>query len=167
MTAVELKDIETRLSIWRGERHLTIEGQKQGLVSNILEELTEYSRSQNDLERTDALCDIITFTVNAFGSIELYKGFTVSEMENIPDTRALAVSILEDIINRPYYVIYVCCKAMRVMGYNPYHCMLETLKEVSSRVGHYDESIGKFVKDTSDKAKSKWYKADYSSCRIK
>ena len=165
MTAIELKDIETRLSIWRGERHLTIEGQKQGLVSNILEELTEYSRSQNDLERIDSLCDIMVFTINSFDYIELYKGFTVSEMQSIPEARALAISVLEDIINRPYYVIYVCCQAIRVMGYNPYHCMLETLKEISSRTGHYDETIGKFVKDTSDEAKSKWYKADYSLCK--
>ncbi|MCZ6166047.1 hypothetical protein O6B98_08255 [Campylobacter ureolyticus] len=45
--------------------------------------------------------------------------------------------------------------------------MLETIKEISSRTGHYDENIHKFVKNKSDEAKSKWYKADYDKCKIK
>ena len=45
--------------------------------------------------------------------------------------------------------------------------MLETIKEISSRTGYYDENIHKFVKDTSDEAKAKWYKADYEKCKIK
>ena len=45
--------------------------------------------------------------------------------------------------------------------------MLETIKEISSRTGLYDQNIHKFVKNKSDEAKSKWYKADYDKCKIK
>ena len=51
-------------------------------------------------------------------------------------------------------------------GYDAEKCLNETLLEIKSRTGHYDESIGKFVKDTSDEAKAKWYKANYDSCKL-
>ena len=44
--------------------------------------------------------------------------------------------------------------------------MLETIKEISSRTGSYDENAKKWVKDTSPEAKAKWYKADYERARI-
>lgn len=40
------------------------------------------------------------------------------------------------------------------------------IKEISSRTGRYDENIHKFVKDRSPETVTKWYKADYSKCRI-
>lgn len=52
------------------------------------------------------------------------------------------------------------------MGYDMFACMQEVIKEISSRTGAYDESIGKWVKDTSPEAKAKWYKADFSKCRL-
>ena len=51
------------------------------------------------------------------------------------------------------------------MGYNAYSAMGETIKEISSRTGAYDETIGKWVKDKSAAAMKKWYKADYSKCK--
>ena len=39
--------------------------------------------------------------------------------------------------------------------------MLETIKEISSRTGSYDPSIGKWIKDKSPEAQAKWYKANY------
>ena len=45
--------------------------------------------------------------------------------------------------------------------------MLETIKEISSRTGAYDENAKKWVKDTSDEAKSRWYQANYELARIK
>ena len=53
------------------------------------------------------------------------------------------------------------------LGYDPCICMMETIKEISSRTGAWDENIGKWVKDTSDEAKSKWYAADYSKAEKK
>ena len=43
--------------------------------------------------------------------------------------------------------------------------MQETIKEISSRVGEYDESKKKWIKDKSPEAMAKWYKANYKECR--
>ena len=45
--------------------------------------------------------------------------------------------------------------------------MLETIKEISSRTGYYDENIHKFVKDKSEETKAKWYKPNYEKYKIK
>ena len=45
--------------------------------------------------------------------------------------------------------------------------MLETIKEISSRTGSYDEATKKWIKDTSDEARAKWYSANYELARIK
>lgn len=45
--------------------------------------------------------------------------------------------------------------------------MLETIKEISSRTGSYDEKAKKWVKDSTDEARAKWYQADYEKARIK
>ena len=45
--------------------------------------------------------------------------------------------------------------------------MDETIKEISSRTGVYDENAKKWVKDESDEAKAKWYQANYELARIK
>jgi len=50
--------------------------------------------------------------------------------------------------------------SIRKLGYDADIAMDETLKEIESRVGKQID--GKFVKDKSDEAKAKWYKADYS-----
>ena len=44
--------------------------------------------------------------------------------------------------------------------------MDETIKEISSRTGSYDEASKKWVKDESDEARAKWHKADYEKARI-
>lgn len=62
-------------------------------------------------------------------------------------------------------IVEACFMVMFNMGYDPLECMQETIREISSRTGGYDESIGKWVKDTSDEAKAKWYKADYTKCK--
>jgi hypothetical protein len=51
--------------------------------------------------------------------------------------------------------------------FNEYGCSItlaleETLKEINSRKGAFNQEAGKWVKDTSDEAKKLWYKADYS-----
>ena len=50
-------------------------------------------------------------------------------------------------------------------GYDTFKALGETFREIESRTGKYDERIGKWVKDTSEQAKAKWYKADYTKAR--
>lgn len=51
-------------------------------------------------------------------------------------------------------------------GYDGDKVMDEVIKEISSRTGSYNEEAKKWLKDTSDEAKSKWYKADFSKCKL-
>ena len=51
-------------------------------------------------------------------------------------------------------------------GFNFEIAMLETIKEISSRTGTYDKASKKWIKDTSDEARAKWYKADYEKARL-
>ena len=50
------------------------------------------------------------------------------------------------------------------MGYNPIICLDEMSKEINSRVGTIID--GKFEKDKSKEAMSKWYYADYEKARL-
>lgn len=52
-------------------------------------------------------------------------------------------------------------------GYNLDLTMKETLKEINSRTGSINETTGKWEKFKTQEAKAKWYKANYSTCRIK
>lgn len=66
MTEIQFNEIKERLDKWREERHLTYENQQAGFLGNVYEELSEYFRAKNDLERVDALCDIVIFCFNSF-----------------------------------------------------------------------------------------------------
>lgn len=160
MTEIELRDLETRLAVWRAERHLTTAGQKEGLLANILEELTEFVRAKDDNERVDSICDIIVFLINS-------KNSPVKIQESKIDGIITAQIFVELVFNNMYddRTISLCSCMLEQLGYDSYKCMLETIKEISSRIGHFDETIGKFVKDKSPEAQAKWYKADYNKCK--
>lgn len=176
MTQREFNLIKERLAQWRQERHLTYENQKEGFLGNVFEEVSEYFRAKDDLERVDALCDIVVFCFNAFD-------LKFKEMVKINDYDTTKISIVEitddltyttakfmrkdfEYFNNIYGLVFNCENLCKNLGFDFYKCMLETIKEIESRTGKYDNKLKKFVKDTSDEAKAKWYKADYESCRI-
>lgn len=187
---IEKEDMTTLYALltkWREDRHLTIEGQLEGYIPNIMEELVEFMRATTEYDKVDALCDMMVFSFNVLGYLKpdryanskeslasissVYTDDTYKIIDN--DTKLLQkiLEILPAIIpdnnriNIDRSIIHYCCERLFTLGYDPYLCMLETIKEISSRTGSYDESIGKWVKDTSDEAKAKWYKADYSKCK--
>ena len=63
-------------------------------------------------------------------------------------------------------ILINCAYLCEYYGFNFQIAMDETIKEISSRTGAYDESAKKWIKDTSDEAMAKWYKADYEKARI-
>lgn len=167
MTQLEFKDIQTRLSVWKAERHLTTNQQRDGLVSNLLEELTEYSRANSVEEQVDSHCDMLVFIINAFDDIKNYeKTMNAEEYEESKSAQWLTIDLLNNLTeSKVHFCVKLLCEQIRYFGYNPYKCMLETIKEISSRTGYFDETINKFVKDKSPKAQAKWYKANYSLCK--
>lgn len=47
-----------------------------------------------------------------------------------------------------FSLIYEVEDLTKDLGFDFYKCMLEAIKEIESRTGHYDEGLKKFVKDT-------------------
>ena len=181
MTLEQEEHLQQLLKQWRDERHLTIESQRDGLLGNLCEEMSEYYRATNESEKIDALCDIYVFCMNSLDSDLKVNKTDFPRIYVLNDCKMVLLSEikdnldelkLEDIdVNYFNLYLYAMMKSAEIettkLGYNFYECMLQTIKEISSRVGHYDENIHKFVKDKSREAVKKRYKADYSKCRIK
>ena len=127
----------------------------------------------------DALCDISVFTINA-GADSNYKPQTIdtNERDEIVTqcTNYSLKNLLTDCGAFNIYSCYCggdlndvltdCAKLCEHYGFNFEIAMNETIKEISSRTGSYDEKAKKWVKDESNEAKSRWYQADYDRARI-
>ncbi|EJB6324392.1 hypothetical protein MSU41_001767 [Campylobacter coli] len=157
MTEIQFNQIKERLTQWRQERHLTYENQQVGFLGNVYEELSEYFRAKNDLEKIDALCDIVIFCFNSFD-------LEFKEMGKIYDCDATKISIVDitdDLtyttakfmrkdfkdFNNIYRLVFNCEHLCKNLGFNFYQCMLQTIKEIESRSGFYDDELNKFIKD--------------------
>lgn len=153
--ANEFELIKERLKKWRDERMLTRDMQKAGIVGNLLEELCEYQRAKNDIEKIDALCDISVFTLNTFevkflnqyNTIFYKKGTNISKIIELVASLAKGNTSLEEERAIAMAIIMLCVKEIEYLGYDFYKCMNETLLEIESRTGHYNKEIKKFVKD--------------------
>ena len=126
----------------------------------------------------DALCDIAVLTINA--GVHIPCGLKRTEIE-FKKYSFKADYILKqmvekcaefsyfDWVNAPSFNIILvnCAYLCEHYGFNFEIAMNETIKEISSRTGSYNEATKKWEKDLSDEAKAKWYKADYEKARIK
>ena len=186
---IKLTEIYKGLDEWRAERGITAESQKAGYIINIMEELGELASALRDYEKfsvtkqdatkkqkaeyeiIDALCDISVFTINAGADIPCENKPTRLELEPCLSLNNLLKEIADH--QRCFnsitlcYVLGVCASLCHQYGFDFQIAMDETIKEISSRTGTYDENAKKWVKDESDEAKAKWYQADYELARIK
>ena len=128
-------------------------------------------------EIIDALCDISVFTINAGADIPCNEKIEIINTSQTTRCNSSLSFLLSEFGNFDYYgklssyvcfnqILLTCAKLCENYGFNFEIAMLETIKEISSRTGTYDEKAKKWVKDESDEAKSKWYKADYELARI-
>jgi len=159
------------LEAWRIERGLDkVAFVADVQLSFIFEELSEYLRANTENDKVDALCDIAVFGINA---LALFS-YEIPELDidikgdwRTITRKALMVKgnnfnswvALVDIVRLAF-------RSLHDMGYNHELCMNETIKEISSRTGEYNEETGKFEKYTTPEAKALWYKADYESCKL-
>ena len=187
---INLNEIYAGLKAWRHERGITAESQKEGYLVNIMEELGELATALREYERfskpsypypknkkyaehgiIDALCDISVFTINAGADIPCENKPTRLELEPCLSLYNLLRETADH--QRCFnsitlcYVLGVCASLCHQYGFNFEIAMLETIKEISSRTGAYDENAKKWVKDESDGAKWKWYQADDELARLK
>ena len=193
---INLKQIYKGLDEWRAERGITAESQKAGYLVNVMEEFGELASALRDYEKfsateqdtakkqkaeyeiIDALCDISVFTINAGADINCNEKLeSINTTTQTTRCNSSLSSLLSECGNFDYYgklssyvcfnqILLSCAKICENYGFNFEIAMLETIKEISSRTGAYDEKAKKWIKDTSDEAKAKWYKADYEKARI-
>jgi len=148
--------IISRIIEWNKERKLD----KQPYVNevetlNMFEEVLEASSLPDDLTK-EYFNDPENKNVERYLAQNLIKELKEKGIifENISDDK-----IIDSLADRVIFSI----GAMIKLGYKPTLVMDETLKEIESRTGSIQD--GKFVKDQSNEAKSKWYEADYNSCK--
>ena len=171
MTKEQFNDIKERLDKWIEKRHLTKEGQRAGYFGNIYEELSEYHRANNEYEIIDAICDIAIFTLNSFDYKYNEKYVEIQQLKIQKNIEDITIKDIHRSVERCYtdcttsrLIEYLECLAFNY-GYNFYKCMLEAIKEISSRTGKYDENIGKFIKDKGAYTKEEAKKI-YPKCNI-
>lgn len=182
MTLEQFQEITESLSKWREARGLTIDGQRQGLLTNLIEEFREFVFAKDDFEKVDALCDCAVLLINAESH----------NLRSDPNWKHISLKIDPE----------SAWMKIKEIGFDPYIAMQETIKELNSRKGKFDSSINKFVKslgaytfdEAQQKAKGakfinedneswvfdgwqfmdidddlviyKWYKADYEKARV-
>ncbi|HEB8062442.1 TPA: hypothetical protein RZJ77_001713, partial [Campylobacter coli] len=159
MTQEQFNEIKERLAKWRKERHLTYENQREEFLGNVFEKVSKYFRAKDDLERIDALCNIAVFYTNSFSFkhkiIPLDSDFLPEDLFShliyelsiscIEKGNKLNLKFIEK--NLGYGFLILIEMILKDLGFNFYKCMLETLKEIESRTGYYDEGLNKFTKD--------------------
>ena len=191
---INLNEIYAQLKAWRHERGITAESQKEGYIVNVMEELGELATALREYERfskpsypypknkkyaehgiIDALCDISVFTINAGADVDDNTKAKVIDITKTTILNSSFSSLLSYCGDYAGYVkafscfndiLLVCAKLCENYGFNFEIAMLETIKEISSRTGSYDEVSKKWIKDESDEAKAKWYQANYELARI-
>ena len=126
----------------------------------------------------DAICDISVLTINAGADINCNEKLeSINTTTQTTRCNSSLSFLLSECGNFDYYgklssyvcfnqILLSCAKLCEQYGFNFEIAMLETIKEISSRTGAYDENAKKWVKDESDEAKAKWYQANYELARI-
>ena len=137
----------------------------------------EISLEKAEYEIIDALCDISVFTINAGTDVNCNEKIEIINTTQTTLCNSSLSFLLSECGNFDYYgklssyvcfnqILLSCAKLCEQYGFNFEIAMLETIKEISSRTGAYDENAKKWVKDESDEARAKWYQADYEKARI-
>ena len=138
----------------------------------------EITLEKAEHEIIDALCDISVFTINVGADINCNEKLeSINTTTQTTRCNSSLSFLLSECGNFDYYgklssyvcfnqILLSCAKLCEQYGFNFEIAMLETIKEISSRTGTYDKASKKWVKDESDEARAKWYKADYNKARI-
>lgn len=125
------EDIETILQESQG-RHFELTYTKE------MREFFEARLDSNEYEMVDALCDMIVVAMNAGGSL----GKEFGSYGSLLGSTFNLTSVLNDRSE-----IYKLCDSIRNLGYDPYKCLTETIKELKTRTGAWNEQEGKWCKD--------------------
>lgn len=111
---------------------------------NFSEEQREFYkaiRDNDEYKMVDALCDMCVVSMNA--GIDYREGVIdkLSIMGVINLHRIIPSNVLSD--RNIGYIVAM----LQLKGYDPYKCLLETIKELETRTGAWNDEEGKWCKD--------------------
>lgn len=118
--------------------------QKRNFEVNFSEEQREFYkaiRDNDEYKMIDALCDMCVVSMNA--GIDYREGVIdkLSIIGVINLHRIIPSNVLSD--RNIGYIVAM----LQLKGYDPYLCLLETIKELRTRTGKWCEKEGKWIKD--------------------
>ena len=184
-----MNDILVGLKNWRKKRNMdNKEFVLDVEISNLLEECAEYLRADTNYDRIDALCDISVFSINAISYDHIEGDNVLSNCRSIKDELSFKseediyfiiskishmCELKDDISHELREILLACVNSVNSLGYDYKKCMIETIKEISSReqdpkqVKEWKEKgiSGKWKKN-KNQDKSTLYKANYNSCNF-
>lgn len=165
MTREQFKDIQERLAKWREERGLSVEDQVKKFKINYTEEFLEYLEAEkegNEYEMIDTICNMCVVCINAgawfsINSYETSLNFPIYQKGYEPkddDFSILYTDLLRPLCEYATPMgglrtigLYPLFLQLVVRGYDPYKCLLETIKELDSITGKWSGEEGKLIKD--------------------
>lgn len=116
--------------------------QTRNFEVNYSKEITEFfkaSSNNNEYGIIDSVCDMLITAINAGHTLGLDRDFKWCEKYcnyNLD-------------ITMPLYdkrTLILLCTFLRNVGYDPYKCLVETIKELNTRTGAWNEQEGKWCK---------------------
>ena len=187
MTEQQFNEIQERLKVWRQDRNLTQENQRQELINNIKEELEEYANAQNAIDRIDAICDVAVLVFNSYTlKYDIFTGLD-KRVEITTSEVPLYVDILKEYIEGfentevcAYLTMFVSKLYIKYQGdnFDFYKCMMECIKHIESRQQDPKQKqewdklreqglplTDKWLKD-KNQDESTIYQPDYASCKV-
>ena len=193
---IDLTETHKRLEAIRTERRITAENQKVSYIVDVMEKFGELASAIKDyenysqpdypyptdiqeaeLEIVKTICGIAVLTLNVGAEVFFSKRVPLIDTSTISqdvNSLSLLISDCADFECYENYISYVhfynilmdCAKLCEKYGFNFQLAMEETIKEISSYTGSYDEDTKKWERDDSWEAQTKWYRADYNQARI-
>ena len=193
---IDLTEVHKRLEAIRTERKITVENQKKDYIVNVMEKFGELASAIKDYDKfsqpdwsypTDiqeaeyeivkAICDIAVLTLNVGAEVFFSKRVPLIDTSTVSqDVNSLSLLIsdcadfecYEDYNSyiHFYNILMDCAKLCERYGFNFQLAMEETIKEISSHTGFYDEDTKKWERDDDWEAQTTWYHADYELARI-
>lgn len=142
MTYKQFGHIHGLLEEWRAVRNISVEDQKKNFKVNYTKELIEFfeaERDNNEYEMIDAICDMMVVAINAG------RGLSSPYITGVANI-SYEVALLAYDSDYDMGIIELC-SALRYYGYDPYQCLLETIKELNSRTGSWSAEEGKWIKN--------------------
>ena len=159
-------------------RAISIQMYNDGLATNPLPKIVNWNkeRRMDTIEPTD--CSVVYCKLEELFEflginkcfkdekqfkklVNQYKNYIIDEANSLGATATIEEKIdsLNDdtVFNTGFILRY---------GYDPTKTLNETVLEIDSRTGDFDEVSQKWIKDRSEQAQSTWYTARYNQCLI-